>query len=179
MTLSPELAQWLNQGKAAEAAEQARLKELEEEEKQIKLSSAKVTPFQFIESIQTKNYLLSDSNVRHYVPHIVNLGLSQFVENITFCLTATQLQSKFAGLHVEFANQLHYDYLYNTVRKGKQYSKWAKVEQYDHLELVQETYKVNRDKAIEILNRLSDDDLKRLVEWDRTKLGGISKTKYK
>jgi len=66
-------------------------------------------------------------------------------------------------------NQMHYDYLFNSVRKSKRYGK-KKTEKDKQLErqikeenekisLIQEYYKYNRTKSKEILNVLSDEQL--------------------
>lgn len=164
---------FLNKGKQLDIKQAKLDAEMEAFTADKKASNRKTTPFEFIESIQTKNYLFQERNAKHYVPFVVNMGLSQHVQNIGYVFEATILQANLSGLHIEFANQLQYDYLFHSIRKGKQFSKWAKVEQYDNLELIQETYKVNRDEGIKILAMLSDEDIQKLIEHTNNKAGGL------
>lgn len=164
---------FLNKGKELDIKQEKLDAEMESFLADKKAMNRKTTPFEFIESIQTKNYLFQDRNAKHYVPFVVNMGLSQHVQNIGYVYEATMLQAKLTGLHVDFANQLQYDYLFHSIRKGKQFSKWAKVEQYNNLELIQETYKVNRDEGIKILAMLSDSDIQKLIDHQNNKAGGL------
>lgn len=170
---------WLKQGNKKEEEQRRLDQEMEEALAEMKASNKKVTPFEFIESIQVKKYLIDDKNASHYNPHIVTMGISQFVQNIGYAYEASKLQSLVSGLHTELANKLHYDYLFHTIREGKQYGKWAKVEKYEHLDLIMKTYSVNRDEGINILNRLTQDEVQQIVEWEETKKGGIKRGRSK
>lgn len=170
-----DIMDWINNGNDLEAKQKARDIEDAEAVKALKKANSKTSPFEFITSIQEKNYIFCDRIAKHYVPHVVCMGLSQHVQNIGHCREASKLQLNLAGLHPELANKMHYDYLFNAIRKGKQFGKWAKVEKYDNLELIMETYKVNRDEGIKILDRLSKKDIKAIIEWDEGKAGGLQK----
>jgi len=53
---------------------------------------------------------------------------------------------------------LQYDYLINTIRKKKRYNKWAKnTKKTSNLELIQEYYNYNEQRAVEVLPLLSED----------------------
>ena len=170
-----DVSEWLAVGNKLEAEAQKLKDELEQAEVDLKKANKKTTPFEFITSIQEKRYMFEDKNAKHFVPHVVNMGLSQHVENIGYCFVASQLQASLSGLHAELSNNMIYDYLYHTIRKGKKFGKWAKVEKYDHLDLIMQTYKVTRDEAIRILNRLTPEELQQIVGWDDKKSGGISR----
>lgn len=165
----------VNDAREREAKQKALDDEMAEYAEQQKKLNKKTTPFEFIESIQTKKYIMTERNESHFVPHIVIMGLSQFFQNTAFAFEATRLVTNTSGLPSKLANRMIYDYLYHTIREGKQFGKWAKVEKYEHLDLVIETYQVNRDDAIEIINRLTEDELNRLVEWNDNKAGGIAR----
>lgn len=170
-----EIAEFLKLGQQAEAEAERRRAEDEAIDAAMKASKKKTTPFEFIESIQTKQNIFTRKNAKHYNPFVVTMGLSQHVQNIGYAFEASILQANLAGLHTELANQMHFDYLFCTIRKGKQYGTWAKVDKYEHLDLIQNTYRVNRDEAISIIKRLTDDELQQLVDWDAKKSGGLVK----
>jgi len=90
-----------------------------------------------------------------------NSSLSNYVD--------TLLYVNEMNMYHFITNQMHYDYLFNSVRKSKRYGK-KKTEKDKQLErqikeenekisLIQEYYKYNRTKSKEILNVLSDEQL--------------------
>lgn len=90
-----------------------------------------------------------------------NSSLSNYVD--------TLLYVNEMNMYHFITNQMHYDYLFNSVRKTKRYGK-KKTEKDKQLErqikeenekisLIQEYYKYNRTKSKEILNVLSDEQL--------------------
>ena len=168
-----DINEWLNAGKLLDEKQAQLEQEMVEFEESKKLASKKTTPFEFIGSIQEKDYIFQDKNAKHYTPFVVTMGVSQFIENIAFAYEATKLQYNLSGLHVELANKMQYDYLFNTIRKGKKFGKWAKLEKYDNLELIQEVYEVSREAGILILDRLTEEEVEKIVEWDRNKAGGL------
>lgn len=170
-----EIEELLQLGKKIEKAEADKQELIQQDKVALKARNKKSTPFEFISSIQEKKYMLTRNNIRHYVPFVVTMGISQHVENLVYAYEASVLQANLAGLDVEFANQLHYDYLYNTVRPGKKFGSWAKVEKYDSLDLIMDTYQVNRDKAIDIIGRLTEHEIKQIEQWEAAKHGGLIK----
>jgi len=90
-----------------------------------------------------------------------NSSLSNYVD--------TLLYVNEMNMYHFITNQMHYDYLFNSVRKTKRYGK-KKTEKDKQLErqikeenekisLIQEYYKYNRTKSKELLNVLSDEQL--------------------
>lgn len=118
---------------------------------------AKLSPFEFIGSLNDKKYMMVDQAIeRQYNAFIVNRGLSQFIDAVPFV--------HFLNTHAFLDNKIQYDYLYHGLRKMKRFSKWAKNDKVDYLDDVIETYKVNRQQAVLIIERLSDDALYQIRE---------------
>lgn len=127
----------------------------------------KLTPFDFIKSINEKQYIILDKdNEKQYVPFVVNRGLSQFMDCVPYVYKMNILYM--------LPQKLQYDYLYYGVRKNKRFSSWAKESKYDHLQEIIDYYKCNKQKAINILSRLTDDQVNVIVKR-ASSTGGLKK----
>lgn len=63
------------------------------------------------------------------------------------------------------SNQQVYDFYVNVLPKGRVYNKYAKATKLDEdIELIQQTYKVSKQEAVQYLELLSDDDLKQMKD---------------
>lgn len=90
-----------------------------------------------------------------------NSSLSNYVD--------TLLYVNEMNMYHFITNQMHYDYLFNSVRKTKRYGKKKTKEdkrleqeikkENEKISLIQEYYKYNRIKSKEILNVLNDEQL--------------------
>ena len=90
-----------------------------------------------------------------------NSSLSNYVD--------TLLYVNEMNMYHFITNQMHYDYLFNSVRKTKRYGKKKTKEdkrleqeikkENEKISLIQEYYKYNRTKSKELLNVLSDEQL--------------------
>jgi hypothetical protein len=107
-----------------------------------------MNPFDFVSAINsTKKDLIRDSDnpelaEKGYNPYIVNKALSYFIDTI--------LYSNEINLVNGLDNKLQNDYLINSIRKGNRFSKWSKRLQDPIVEVVQDYYKVNYSRALEI-----------------------------
>ena len=125
-------------------------------------------PFEFIKSInQTKKDLIKDDALaeKDYKPFLVNRGLSFFQDTV---LQVNEMNR----LHF-IDNKLQFDYLLNSIRPRKRWSKWLKPSKIDNLEIVKEYYGFGNEKAKEALEILTDAD----IEYIRDKFitGGVEK----
>lgn len=115
--------------------------------------------------------LVSTTTVNHwdeigekdYVPFMINRAMSYHIDSVMFAQELNQRPT--------MPKQWQYDFLrYAVYPKKKRFSKWAKPEE-DHLiELISESYQVNRQRAIGIRALLDDDAIKILRE--KTERGG-------
>ena len=69
--------------------------------------------------------------------------------------------------------RLQFDYLLNSVRKKKRYSKWLKPEKLQDLDVVKEYYGFGNEKAKDALRILSEDQLAFIK--DKLNQGGAEK----
>ena len=70
-------------------------------------------------------------------------------------------------------SRLQFDYLLNSVRKKKRYSKWLKPEKLQDLDVVKEYYGFSNEKAKDALSTLSEDQLAFIK--DKLNHGGVEK----
>lgn len=116
----------------------------------------KLNPFDYVNSINDKKYIFREEDEGAY--------------NKDCCWTVTKA---FANLPetlflANLANRLglrgkqHYDFFYYVLTKRKRFSEWHKTEKIDALEVIQEYYGCNINRAREYLKALSDNDIKTL-----------------
>lgn len=126
--------------------------------------SDKNSPFDYINSIFYKN---KKDDLNGYVSFIVNRGLSYHSDCVYY---ANEMNRYYNSLQPD----QQYEFLYLTVKKGKRpFQKWSKQQKDDNIELLQEYYKCNRQKAIEILAIINND----VIEVIRGKMFKGGKTK--
>lgn len=115
-----------------------------------------INPFDFANSINytKQNIMLDDVAEKDYNSFIVNRQLSYFQDTV--------LLSNEMNFHHQIDNSLKYQFLLNTVRKRKRYSKWIKPELVSDMEVVKEYYGYNNEKARQSLSLLRPDQLEDL-----------------
>lgn len=117
--------------------------------------------FEFVKSInQTKPNLIRTADdptatEAKYVPFIVNRSLSYFVDTV---LIANEINQ-----HANLPKIMQYEFLLNTVRPGKRFSKWHKGDN-SRLELIQQYYSCSLSKAAEIDKILTDEQYQVIQE---------------
>ena len=126
-----------------------------------------MSPFEFIKAInETKeDVMVDDVSEKKYSPFIVNRGFSFFMDTIF------QVNELNRNHHLD--SRLQFDYLLNSVRKKKRYSKWLKPEKLQDLDVVKEYYGFSNEKAKDALSTLSEDQLAFIK--DKLNQGGVEK----
>ena len=126
-----------------------------------------MSPFEYLKAInETKeDVMLTPEDEKKYSPFIVNRGLSFFMDTIF------QVNELNRNYHLEA--RLQFDYLLNSVRKKKRYSKWLKPEKLQDLDVVKEYYGFGNEKAKDALRILSEDQLAFIK--DKLNQGGAEK----
>jgi hypothetical protein len=89
-----------------------------------------------------------------YVPFLTNRALSYFPDTI--------LYAQEMNINTHLDKKLQYHYLINTVRKSKRFSKWNKKKEDKDIELIQQHYGYNYNRAKEALSILSNNQLKEI-----------------
>ena len=126
-----------------------------------------MSPFDYLKAInETKeDVLLPSQDEKKYAAFIVNRGMSFFMDTI--------FQANEINRNHHLDSRLQFDYLLNSIRQKKRYSKWLKPEKLDDLDIVKEYYGFGNEKAKNALQVLSVDQL----AYIRRKLnqGGVEK----
>ena len=94
---------------------------------------------------------------KEYVPFVVNRCLSYFPDTIFMVnqMNACPTVDK----------KMHFDYLLNSIRKRKRYSKWMKNEECQKVNVVKEYFGYSERKAREVVNLLSDSDIEEMAKY--------------
>ena len=118
------------------------------------------SPFDFINAInQSKEDLIRKDplNEKDYSPFMVNRGLSYFADTV---MMANEMNRN-SGIPKKWQN----DFLLNTISKKKRFSKWHKKDAEDRkLLLIMEYYKYSTERAKEVMDIVSPDQLTMIEE---------------
>ena len=127
-----------------------------------------MNPFDYVNQIlQGKNNLIVDDVTENaYNPFLTNRSLSYHFDCIMF---ANEMNRRH---HVDKKPQ--FDFLINTVRSKKRpFSKWNKHQRSEDLECIKTYFGFSDSKANEVLNLLSEEDIKKIKA--KTDIGGMRK----
>ena len=127
-------------------------------------------PFKFFLgsiNITKENVLLDDINGKieeSYNPFIINKTLSYFPDTI--------MQSNTMNQFFDLDKKLQYEFLLNSIRKKKRFSRWIKSNIEENVDTVKQYYKVGNEKAVEILSLLNDEQIS-IIKSELSE-GGVS-----
>ena len=112
-----------------------------------------MNPFEFLNSINdTKKDIMEDDIAeRSYNSFLINRSLSYFSDCVGF--------ANFLNQYHHTDNKLQYQFLINTIRKKKRFSKWIKPETESDIEVVKEYYGYSNEKARQVLPLLSPEQI--------------------
>ena len=99
---------------------------------------------------------------KQYPSYIVNRCMSGHIDAI---LLANEMNKR-----PNLPKKLQYDFFLNSIRKRKRYSPWLRKEQIENLELVKQYYGYSNEKAKQVLNILTREQLSFIR--DRLETGG-------
>lgn len=114
----------------------------------------KVSLFDMLSSVmETKNYLYNDDTEKEYVPFMINRGVSQHPDTILFANEMNKCPS--------LTKKMQYDFFFYSLSRKQRRGKWAKAEDSDKadLDLISKHYSVSREKAVDYLKLIDQDDL--------------------
>jgi Bacteriophage clamp loader A subunit len=111
------------------------------------------SPWDYIKAInETKEDIIKDEqSEKDYNSFIVNRGLSYFPDTVHYANEMNQHH------HVDKAMQ--FNYLKESIRKRKRFSKWVKPETNDNLGIIIKFYGVSKPKALSILSILTESEI--------------------
>ena len=114
---------------------------------------SKINPFDYVKAIEAKS---SMADMSGYVPYLTNHSLSNHLDTV---MLANEMNQR-----PNLPPECQYDFLYGTVRKGRRYGKWHKPEEHPHLEVVMEYFSYSKQKALQALQVLTQQDLRVIME---------------
>ena len=95
---------------------------------------------------------------RKYPSFMINRALSQYEDTV---LIANEVNRMGSSLDPK----LQYDFLYHLVPKKRRFSKWAKAQKSDIINMIVEAYNISVRKAEEISDLFSEDDIENLRSY--------------
>ena len=116
-----------------------------------------MSPFDYVNAINiSKQDLIRKSEnpvlaEKDYSPFLVNRALSYYVDTVLYANEMNRAN------HVD--SILQNDYYLNSIRISKRFSKWAKPIESSDIESIQEYYKVNYNRALEISKVLTKEQI--------------------
>ena len=116
-----------------------------------------MSPFDYVNAINiSKQDLIRKSEnpalaEKDYSPFLTNRALSYYVDTILYANEMNRAN------HVD--SLLQNDYYLNSIRVSKRFSKWAKPIESSDIESIQEYYKVNNRRALEISKVLTREQI--------------------
>ena len=108
-----------------------------------------LNPFDYVKSINQKTPV---SQMAGYNPYLSNNSFSYYLD----CVLVANEMNRYPNL----PSECQYDFLYGSIRKGKRFSPWHKVEENPYVELVMKYYNYSKAKALEALQVLTQSDLR-------------------
>ena len=101
----------------------------------------------------TKDNLISNNpdNIKSYPPYIINKCLSAHIDTILF---ANEM-----NINNQLDKDMQYSFYLNSLRKKKRFSSWITKNKLENLEYIKEYYGYNDEKASQILNILTKDQI--------------------
>ena len=120
-----------------------------------------MTPFEYIKSINT--HTKEKIEDREYSQYLVNTAFSMFPDTV--------IQANIVNCLPGIDDQMHFDYLYSTIRPRKRYKPWPKknTPNKDSTAAIMHYYKYNRNKAINALEILTDEQVNAINEKNNWK----------
>lgn len=112
-----------------------------------------MNPFEYVNQINygKKDIMVDDLAERSYNGFMTNRSLSYFIDTI---MMANEM-----NVHHHLDNRLQFDFLINTVRKKRRFSKWVKPVELDSIEVIKQYYGYSNDKAKAILSVLTESQI--------------------
>jgi hypothetical protein len=117
-----------------------------------------MNPFEYLNAINSskKDIMVDDIAEKEYNSFMVNRSLSYFPDTV---FAANEMNR-----YHQIDSRLQFDFLINIIRKRKRFSKWDKKKTNSDVEVVKEYYGYNEEKALQVLNILSTDQLNELYK---------------
>ena len=113
----------------------------------------KINPFDYVKAINDKTQV---EHLNDYNPYLANGSFSQHLDTI---MLANEMNR-----YPRLPARMQFVFLYHAVRRGRRYGKWYKEPEYPHLEYVMEYFGYSKEKALEAMQVLTQEQLKEIVK---------------
>jgi len=109
---------------------------------------------------QTKQNIIAESedqieSEKAYNPFLTNRALSYYPDTIHL--------AQLMNINSNIGKKMQFEFLLNSVRTRKRYSKWAKTKDMDMLNKVSDLYNVNNARAKEIIDILGKETIEKAI----------------
>ena len=94
---------------------------------------------------------------KEYTPFVINRCLSYFIDTILYANVINQ------NSHI--SSKMQFDYLSNSIRKRKRFSKWMKKEMTENIKIIKEMYNYSNSKANEVADLFTQKQIKEMDEY--------------
>tara|TARA_B100001063_G_C16634180_1_gene487436 strand:- start:27 stop:392 length:366 start_codon:yes stop_codon:yes gene_type:complete len=112
-----------------------------------------VNPFDLVKAINEKKPVDDPTD---YIPYLSNIAFSYSLDTV---MLANEM-----NCHPNMPPECQFDFMNGTVQKGRRYNKWYKEGDNPHLELVMEYYNYSKQKALQALQVLTQDNIRDIIE---------------
>lgn len=116
-----------------------------------------MNPFEFCTAINNHDHdFLNEDNEKLYNSYMVNRNFSYYQDTV---LLANEMNR-----YHKVDNKLQFDFLINTFRKRKRYSKWEKPRTFESVNAIKEYYGYSDEKAHQVLPLLSENQINSIIK---------------
>ena len=118
---------------------------------------------------QSKKNLIDEGPMteNEYLPFVVNRTLSYFLDTVLYA-NEVNIQS-----HAD--NKMQFDFLLNTIRANRRFSRWLKPEENKDIDAIKEYYGYSNKKAREVLGFETviglEESIDEVIDWMRQQHG--------
>tara|TARA_Y100000361_G_scaffold147146_1_gene158358 strand:+ start:1888 stop:2277 length:390 start_codon:yes stop_codon:yes gene_type:complete len=129
-----------------------------------------MNPFDYVNAINSRKDIMSNTDndelaEKGYNPYLTNRQFSYFEDTVHY--------ANVMNMYSHLESKLQFSFLINMIRPKRRFAKWAKTEHHDDLEAVVEYYGYSYDKAKQIMDILSSQQIKDIKE--KLEKGGLKK----
>jgi len=112
-----------------------------------------MNPFEFIKAINEKKQV---DDPTQYNAYLANIAFSYSMDTV---MLANEM-----NVHPNMPPECQFDFMNGTVKKGRRYNKWYKDTEPAHLEVVMEYFNYSKQKALEALMILTQDNIRDILD---------------
>ena len=108
-----------------------------------------MNPFDWINSINRHDYIMTPECENKYNPFMVNRGFSLFLDTIMQANRCNQMS------HLPL--RMQYDYMFHSIPKNKRFSKWFKPDRTEKHKTIKEYYDWSDEKVDAVIDLFDDE----------------------